>query len=569
MILLLFFPVIQWKFKVLPKGSLVGVETPMVDQLSFNYSDWFAGRYQKKIEGLFAKQNGFRSFFIRLDNQINLSLFGESKSYNNAIVVGRDNWLFERDYIKDMNNENQVDIGVIEPQISEMKKLQNLLGSRGIYFLFLISPSKATVYGEYVPKSYIRESLVQDTINYTNVKRLVTEYGINCLDAHEFFIREKQSAPHDLFVQSGTHWSYYGAAMFSTALVSKIQSASGIPIGSLTCESIRVDHLPLGTDRDLSSLMNVFSMKSLFGETAHPTVKAHFQGKTIRPDVLIVGGSFMHTINELVCDNLFGKRDFYFYYQRNIPDTPDRDGEKIPANRQLKDAILSKQIIIVETNEIFLHNIGFGFIANAIKALSPGNVLNSSKTDNIPATAPSSGLTQTQVSQLYVSIFGRASEGQGNAYWRNQITMVRAADAMLATKTAKNYFGNRLKKNRMFIEFIYKNTLGKTRAQDPKGLKYWTRQLAEKKSKGEVVVSLINALVSPDHRGSTAQDQFLNKVAISNYVADKIEVCPDGYDLSAFIGFISGVTHESSTVVTAKADVNKFLTQALDNREKK
>ena len=29
-------------------------------------------------------------------------------------------------------------------------------------------------------------------------------------------------------------------------------------------------------------------------------------------------------------------------------------------------------------------------------------------------------LTQTQVSQLYVSIFGRASEGEGNAYWSSE-----------------------------------------------------------------------------------------------------------------------------------------------------
>jgi hypothetical protein len=27
-------------------------------------------------------------------------------------------------------------------------------------------------------------------------------------------------------------------------------------------------------------------------------------------------------------------------------------------------------------------------------------------------------LTKTQVSQLYVSIFGRASEGEGNTFWQ-------------------------------------------------------------------------------------------------------------------------------------------------------
>lgn len=30
-------------------------------------------------------------------------------------------------------------------------------------------------------------------------------------------------------------------------------------------------------------------------------------------------------------------------------------------------------------------------------------------------------LTQEQVSQLYVAIFNRASEGEGNEYWQDQL----------------------------------------------------------------------------------------------------------------------------------------------------
>ena len=72
-------------------------------------------------------------------------------------------------------------------------------------------------------------------------------------------------------------------------------------------------------------------------------------------------------------------------------------------------------------------------------------------------------LTQTQVSQLYVSIFGRASEGEGNTYWQTtQDDMVVAADTMLATGAAKDYFGATLDDDQAFIEFIYENTLGKT-----------------------------------------------------------------------------------------------------------
>ena len=52
-------------------------------------------------------------------------------------------------------------------------------------------------------------------------------------------------------------------------------------------------------------------------------------------------------------------------------------------------------------------------------------------------------LTQTQVSQLYVSIFGRASEGEGNAYWvAKGATMASTATQMLGSPAAIAYFGN-------------------------------------------------------------------------------------------------------------------------------
>jgi hypothetical protein len=168
-------------------------------------------------------------------------------------------------------------------------------------------------------------------------------------------------------------------------------------------------------------------------------------------------------------------------------------------------------------------------------------------------------LTQTQVSQLYVSIFGRASEGEGNAYWcSNQNDMVIAADTMLATEAAQSYFGNTLTDNQAFIEFIYENTLGKTYSEDPAGVNYWVSELAGGKSKGQVVATLINAAIDPQYAGLAAQDQFLNKVAVSNYTADTITTVPDVNNLSAFVNFISGVTDDPATVVAAKAAVDAF-----------
>ena len=78
-------------------------------------------------------------------------------------------------------------------------------------------------------------------------------------------------------------------------------------------------------------------------------------------------------------------------------------------------------------------------------------------------------LTKTQVSQLYIAIFGRASEGEGNTYWQTSdysTKMTRTAEIMLSIDAAKTYFGSTLNNNQTFIEHIYLNTLGKTYDED-------------------------------------------------------------------------------------------------------
>ncbi len=168
-------------------------------------------------------------------------------------------------------------------------------------------------------------------------------------------------------------------------------------------------------------------------------------------------------------------------------------------------------------------------------------------------------LTQTQVSQLYVSIFGRASEGEGNSYWQTiQGDMTAVANAMLATGAAQDYFGTTLDDDQAFIEFIYENTLGKTYAEDPDGIDYWVGELASGKSKGQVVSSLIDAAMDPKYAGLAAQNQFLNKVTVCSYTAETVYTCPNADDLSAFVGVISSVTDDPVTIVTAKSVVDTF-----------
>jgi hypothetical protein len=175
-------------------------------------------------------------------------------------------------------------------------------------------------------------------------------------------------------------------------------------------------------------------------------------------------------------------------------------------------------------------------------------------------------LTKTDISELYVALFGRASEKEGNIFWRDQGSIVEIADKMIASDAAKDYFGSSISSNQNFIEFIYANTLNKTVHEDPEGITYWVESL-ETHSRGEVVVGLINAIsnyapgsdvynsmsIADKEKTENAYNQFKNRVEVSNYFADTLDNTPSDWKVSTSFNNNLNVTFDYNTVLKAKS----------------
>ncbi len=178
-------------------------------------------------------------------------------------------------------------------------------------------------------------------------------------------------------------------------------------------------------------------------------------------------------------------------------------------------------------------------------------------------------LTQTQISQLYVSIFNRASEGEGNQYWQNQGTIAGIANQMLATSASQTYFGTSLNSNQAFIEHIYLNTLNKTLAQDPDGIAYWRGLLDNGLTRGEVVASIVTSIDtyapsgvnynSHDAVAVAAYNQFSNRVAVSDYMAQNVFNTPSDYATSTSFSGALAVTDDSATKTNAMNQISTTL----------
>ena len=142
---------------------------------------------------------------------------------------------------------------------------------------------------------------------------------------------------------------------------------------------------------------------------------------------------------------------------------------------------------------------------------------------------PPTYLTKTQVSELYVAIFNRASEGGGNTYWQGTgLSVEDTAATMLATPDAQAYFGSSLDSDQAFIEHIYLNTLNKTPTDDVAGINYWVGTLANGDSRGSVIAALVIAAQQPGNAGE-AQNLFNERISISNYAADALADVPENY----------------------------------------
>ncbi|MFZ6801132.1 DUF4214 domain-containing protein, partial [Undibacterium sp. Di24W] len=130
---------------------------------------------------------------------------------------------------------------------------------------------------------------------------------------------------------------------------------------------------------------------------------------------------------------------------------------------------------------------------------------------------------RTQITELYVSLFGRAPERDGLAFWVGKLdagaTYAQIAQQMFDVDPARAYYP-KSSTNKELVEKFYSNVLG--RAADADGVTFWTGKFdaAGKVTVGDVFSQIITAV-----KGYTGTDQaaldskalFLNKVAVGEY----------------------------------------------------
>lgn len=255
-----------------------------------------------------------RSTLIRLHNQIYYSLFSKSYMYDSHIIIGRKNYFYEISYLTKYCNTNH--ITYTQAQFSEwlakLQALNDFFRKRRQKFVYIISPSKAGYFPEYIP-SYYRCSDAPRP-DYKIAQSTLKKADFPYIDASRVLLDNKSKYGNLLFPRGGTHWTALGAALIIADVLNKID-APQLPRLKF---SYTTDFNPSGTDSDLLDISNL-----LFPQKNYIVPKVSFikssskhPGKPLK--IALVGGSFLGQLTQLFAqEKLFAQIDYYFYLKLN------------------------------------------------------------------------------------------------------------------------------------------------------------------------------------------------------------------------------------------------------------
>ena len=85
-----------------------------------------------------------RNIFVRINNQIDYSLFNIPNS--EGIVIGKEGYLFEKDYIRTCLGKDFLGKSVIDKKLLRTKFIQEFLKTKNIDLIIVFEPGKASFF---------------------------------------------------------------------------------------------------------------------------------------------------------------------------------------------------------------------------------------------------------------------------------------------------------------------------------------------------------------------------------------------------------------------------------------
>jgi len=364
--LLLFMPLAQQKLHFVSGGKLDGAvrNSPPA---KFSLSTWFDGSYQEAQTKYLNDSMGFRPALVRLNNQLDFSLF--NKIHAQGVVAGPGNYLYEKGYIDMYCSMLYTGDTQTRSRLIKLKLVQDTLQRLGKSVIVVHAPSKAWYYPDHFPSFIHCDTTGHST--YKDYLRLEDSLHINRIDFNAWFAKMRPRSTHLLMAKQSTHWTLYGALLAADSLTRRIEQMQHIKMAHVSFTRLQLSDSAQYTDNDIAKGMNLLfaPAKETF---TYPEVQFITGADTRKPNAIYMGDSFFWTfIYDHIPANV--NNDWLFWYAWGDIWYRKNGQEGISSADQFDwtAALSNADYIVLLSSEVNLNRLGNGFIEKAYKHYYP------------------------------------------------------------------------------------------------------------------------------------------------------------------------------------------------------
>lgn len=329
---------------------------------SFQIENWFNGDYQKTTEEYLNEGFGFRNLYLRLYNQLKFNVFKKTSTF--GVVIGKENYLYEINYINAHNAIEYIGDNAINDTIQRIKFLQDSLQTLGKTLLIVMAPSKAHIYPEYIPDELIKTP--QNRTYYDAYTKGFTASNVNYIDFNQMFLNKKNKSEHLLFPQLGVHWSRLEAVLATDTILKYLSAKSQTPLPEIKINSVVVKNELESPDDDIIKSMNLLYYPKHKSQ-AYPKFTIDSVNK-FKKNIMVIADSYWWDIYlQEIPKNVFANNEFWYYNKEMWGN--NYLGKTDPKTVDIKRHILQSDYIVLICTESNYDKMGFGFISSAINNL--------------------------------------------------------------------------------------------------------------------------------------------------------------------------------------------------------
>lgn len=331
----------------------------------FKLAGWWDGTWQMQKEEFLNEQFGGRNFFVRLQHELDFRIF--NKGHAKGVVIGKENYLYERDYIQTYFGKDFLGDELLSSYLDKIKRSQDILASHGKTQVLVLAPGKGSFYPEYFPSEY--DSIKRGPTNYDAMIRMAYEKKINFIDLSTYLRSLKSKSPYLLYPKYGVHWSSYAVALAQDTITRYIEKARHIRMPHLIWNEVSFEKAR-DIDYDIGSGMNLLSY--LNGpKMAYPHLFTDSAQATSRTSLLVISDSFYWGLYKIGYSTLFSGCHFWYYFNELYG--AHYQPPTLISKVKFADEVAQHEVIMLMATEKNLPGVGWGFVDEVLNQIPPAD----------------------------------------------------------------------------------------------------------------------------------------------------------------------------------------------------